>query len=364
MPSKIVGSVLVAREQVVKASVFQVTRQIFIGMATIFPVLIWQDAKAPLIGNVVASILFGIEAILLMIRATPKEPARPSLPAAKEMLKISLPLGLAVMLGTISLQLDKVIVSMMASPEEFAIYALGAIEIPFVAMVTGSITVVMLAEMRKAVSAGRESEAVRLFRLTAEKSSYFILPVMFFLFVSADSFIQTLYTSSYADSVIPFRIYLLRLPVRIVVFGSLLLALGKTRFVLIQTAIALSLNCLWCFLLVKKIGPHGAAAGSTINAYFVMASLNLWYLGRTLKISPWSLIPFRQLFVTVLQFLPISLVVFFTDRVGSDWAPIFRFSLNALVFFSFYLVWANGRIYTYQKLRSKVLQFFKRKQRG
>ena len=80
-----------------------------------------------------------MEAIRLMLSSTPADSARPSTAGVKEMVKFSLPLGMATMLGTISLQLDKVIVGTMCEPADFAAYALGAIEIPLIGIVTGSL---------------------------------------------------------------------------------------------------------------------------------------------------------------------------------------------------------------------------------
>jgi O-antigen/teichoic acid export membrane protein len=158
--------------------------------------------------------LFVPVALWLAFSSVPGKWTLPDPGTMKQMLKFSVPLGLATMFGTMSLQLDKVIVSALTSPEEFAVYSNGAVEIPLIGIITGAVTVVVLADMRKSVADGNFQEAIRLFRLTAEKTSYILFPAMVFLFISADSFIQTLFSDKYADSVIPFRWYLLLLPVR------------------------------------------------------------------------------------------------------------------------------------------------------
>ena len=112
------------------------------------------------------------------------------------------------MIGIMTLQLDKLIVGILAGPEEYAVYALGAMEIPLIGIVTGSITTIMWAEMRQAVEAGKMEKAVMLFRLSSEKSAYILLPAMVYLWINASSIMTLLYGEQYWDSAHPFRIYL------------------------------------------------------------------------------------------------------------------------------------------------------------
>ena len=87
--------------------------------------------------------LFALVAIRIIFKNLPKDNASPSGKSMKEIIKYSAPLGIASMMGTIMLQLDKIIVSSMCTPEEFANYVNGAIEIPLIAVITGSISAVI-----------------------------------------------------------------------------------------------------------------------------------------------------------------------------------------------------------------------------
>ena len=61
-----------------------------------------------------------------------------------DMLKYAVPLGLAGMISTVMLETNKIIVSAMCTPEEFANYVNGVIEIPLIGIITGSISAVIL----------------------------------------------------------------------------------------------------------------------------------------------------------------------------------------------------------------------------
>jgi O-antigen/teichoic acid export membrane protein len=352
-PATQCASVLVARDHVVQSSVFQVTRQFFIGIATVVPVLIWQTAEAPLIGNVVASILFGAEAIRLMIKATPKDSSTPTRAGMAEMLKFSVPLGLATMVGTISLQLDKVIVAMMCPPEEFAVYALGAVEIPFLAVFTGSISVVMLAEMRRAVADGKKKEALGLFFKTAEKTSLVIFPVMVFLLVTADVFVQTLFSETYAESADPFRLYLLKLPSRVVVFGAILMALGKNLVILRTSTVSLALGGALSVLSVYQFGAIGAVFGSLVSVYFFVIPTYLGVIGREVGKPRKEILPFRKLAMTLLASLPVGIVAYFSLLITSDYGPCVSLICAALSVAPYCLWMWNGKLFELSALRQR-----------
>jgi len=307
-PARLVSSVLVVQDKVTLSAVFGVVQQFLIGASTIVPLVLWHTAESALVGNVVASLFMGVAAITLMIRATPKDSGSPTFPGVRELASFSIPLALAGMFGMISMQLDKLIVSFMCPPEEFSVYALGAIEIPLIGVVTGAITSIALADMRRSVVEGNKEEALRLFRRIAEKSSLVILPAMLFLLLTADTFIQYLYTDAYAGSAIPFRIYLIMLPIRTVVFGSLIIALGKSRFILFRSAVGLCINVILSALLVWKFGPWGAAAATVITVYLWAVPANLYLFQKEFQKNWLDVFPFGELGKTCLALIPLALV--------------------------------------------------------
>lgn len=345
LPSSLTPSVLVARDRPLQSTVFTISRQLFIGVGTIIPLLVWQNAESPLIGNVVASLLVGTEAILLMLRSTPAGSARPSLSGMREMLAFSVPLGLATMIGTITTQVDKIIVGSMCSPEEFAVFALGAIEVPFLGLVTGSITMVVLSDMRKAVTAGHLDEALRLFHIVAIKSSLVIYPVGIFLFVCADPFIQTLFSDEYAGSVDPFRLYLLKLPYRVVVFGALLVTLGRNKLILKVSLLSLIMGSTLSILFVEMWGPVGAVMGPLLSAYILVCPSYIHESSRGLGV-PWQhLLPYQALGATFLKGMPIACLCYCALLLTADKAPIVRLAASAVLVTPYCLWWWNGNIY-------------------
>jgi len=349
-PANQLGNVLVARDKAVMAAGFGLARQLLIGVATIIPLLIWKTPLSALIGKVMASVVIGLIFIVVTIRTTPKENASPTMDGMKELLKFSVPLGMATMIGALSLQMDKLIVGFMCDPEQFAEFALGAIEVPFLSALTGSITAVLLADMRRAISSGNKMEALRLFRMTAEKSALLIFPMSLFLWVCAGPFIETLWSESYAKSAEPFKIYLLKLPYRVVVFGSLLMALGQNMFILRRSIYALVLGGVVKVILVQFIGPLGAAWGGVLVAYAYTIPISLNAIGKGIGVSWVATMPFSTLGRILLMSLPVPCVAWPIVYLLRDQYPVVQLVAASAAVGIYCLWWWNGKLYNYSEV--------------
>lgn len=237
----------------------------------------------------------------------------PSIGNMRKLLIFSVPLGFASVLGTLTRQLANVIVSFLSSPKEFAIYANGAKEVPLVGIVASSIAVVIMADMSKKIQEGDRQSALSLFKKASITSACFILPVMCFLMIYANNFIEILYTKKYIDSVTPFRIYLLILPIRIVYYGSAFVALGISKLILYRSAVELIITSILCYVFVKFFGAYSAALAIVVTLYFFSAPYNLFTLGKEFGCSAFQIIPFRMigniLLLSVIAALPAAMIL-------------------------------------------------------
>lgn len=358
-PANQLGNVLVARDRAVMAAGFGLARQVLIGIATVIPLLIWKTPLSALVGRVVSGVVIGLIFILVTIRTTPKGNGSPSLDGMKELLKFSVPLGMATMIGTLSLQMDKLIVGFMCDPEQFAEFALGAIEVPFLSAVTGSITAVLLADMRRAVASGNKMEALRLFRMTAEKSALLIFPAALFLAVCAGPFIETLWSEDYAESAEPFKIYLLNLPFRVVVFGSLLMALGKNMFILRRSIYGLVVGGALKVILVHFMGPLGAAWGGVLVAYVYIVPMNLRAIGNGIGVSWVSTLPFTSLGKVFLMSLPVPILAWPVAYLLREQFPVVQLVAASAVAGVYCLWWWNGELYSFSEVLGAIRQKLK-----
>jgi O-antigen/teichoic acid export membrane protein len=245
--------------------------------------------------------------------------------------KYSVPLGLASMLGSITLQMHSIIVASMCTPEDFAVYINGAMEIPVIGIVTGSITTVVFAEMAELCSKGDKAAALELFQQASIKSACILFPTMCFLLAVADPFIVFLFSKQYHASVLPFMIYLFVLPVRIVVYGSALMALGMTRVILFRSIFDLTINGILCFILVKAVGYVGAAIAIVLTLYLWHVPFNLTKIGQGFCGLWYESLPLKTLLkLLILCVLCTPLAIF--GAYASDMNSFGRLSLAAILY--------------------------------
>jgi O-antigen/teichoic acid export membrane protein len=180
-----------------------------------------------------------------------------------------------------------------------------------IGIVTGSITTVILADMSRLCQEGRKDEALRLFRTAAACAAAILFPTFVFFLITAEPFIESLFSAKYADSVAPFRLYLFTLPVRIVTYGAALMALGLTRIVLFRSIIDLALNAVLCGLFVWLFGYLGAVAAMLTTLAIWTVPYNLHSIARGFGVSFWKTLPFAllaRIFLLSLAAAPFALL--------------------------------------------------------
>ncbi len=208
-------------------------------------------------------------------------------PALKEQLRYSLPLGLASIIGLLAIQLDKFVISGFFAPEQFAVFAIGAMELPFISILTNSVNSVILPHL-----SARQNipEAIEIYRASVRKNALLIFPLAAIFALFATPFIRILYTSNYIDSVPFFRVYMFTVPLRVATFGIIFLAFNRTRIILANAVFTLVLNCILNLILVRYMGMMGPALSTVLATYLSM----VYYVVITkskLGIDPVALLP-------------------------------------------------------------------------
>jgi O-antigen/teichoic acid export membrane protein len=345
MPGAGLPAVLVCADRTRTLAVYNVGSHLVLTLCGIVAVVVTRSYEFPVIVRSLVPGLFLPLAMILMFGSFPGPWRGPRWSTMRAMLAYSVPLGLASTLGSITLQLHGIVVASLCAPEEFAVYINGAMEIPLVGVVTGSITTVVFAEMAELCARGDKAAALRLFRRASLRSACILFPVMCFLLVTAQPFILLLYSARYADSVWPFLVYLFVLPVRIVVYGAALMALGLTRLVLVRSILDLVISSILCAVLVRTIGFMGAAIATVVTLYLWTIPFNVLTIAQGFAV-PWrQILPFRDLarvMAVCLACMPLAAV----GAHGVPLNPLGRFGLAACLY---------GPLVTYLLYRMSLL---------
>lgn len=211
----------------------------------------------------------------------------------KAQLRFGLPLGLATLLTGLSTQLDKYLVGILCSERDFAIYVTGALEVPLVAVITGAISMVVVPDFKLHHRAGEPEKILALWQSAMRASMLFLAPIFFGVLLFGPDIARVLFGAEYVEAGRPMRIYALMLPLRAAVYGSVLIATERARWVTISALVGLVLNALLSWVAIHFIGPDGAAWASVLSIYGVVAVL-LFPMGEALRCPPHRLIRWRE----------------------------------------------------------------------
>lgn len=201
----------------------------------------------------------------------------------KEILTFSIPIGLSSVVGTISIEMDKMMIGFFYNTEELAIYTNASKEMP-VTIVATSITAVLMPQLVKLLQRNEMEKALELWKKATNLSYICIAFLSSALFVFAPDVISILYSEKYLPGVGVFRIYSLVLLLRVTYFGIILNALGRTKFIFVSSLISLALNAVLNaigYIVLGFIGP----AVATIISIAVTACIQLLYTCAVAKIK-------------------------------------------------------------------------------
>jgi O-antigen/teichoic acid export membrane protein len=295
IPPKLVNLLLIAEDRpglaTTVSSLSALTTLLFLTMPSL--------VKLPLVYTFysadVGALLFFVGVVIFLIRFYRKQHFRWDLPLLGAQLAYALPLGLSSVLGVISRQLDKAVISSMFTPAVYALYANGAYEVPVIGLLTGSLMTVLIPEFVKRLRQESSQTAVWSLWNTATRNTAFILfPIAVALFVFAPELMVFLFSDKYLGSAGIFRIYLALAILRITQYGALLQAMGYTRLILGTSALMLTLNLFLSWSLAHLLGVKGPAWANVATNY-AWALVYLVMLCHLLKTPFRRIMPWRQL---------------------------------------------------------------------
>jgi O-antigen/teichoic acid export membrane protein len=310
LPLSALSATLVAQNQVSVLVRFQVLSQAVLVTVMALVAYYLRTPVATLTVLMVWSFIAVGVAVLLMLNST--------LPGTVGLLEIrghmkaqlayAVPLGLASMFGSISTQLDKLMVSNMCSSQDFSWYVAGAIELPIIGIVTGALSAVILPEFARHYKKQEFEQILALWRMAMERSSVILFPCLGGALLFAEDVIILLYTEAFLPAALPFTVYACLLPLRCAVYGSVLMATDRTRWVTYSALFGLVVNLILNKLWIESYGSVGAA-WSTVASLYLVVSVMLPQIAKALHARVRDLFPGRHLIKVSVATLVSALLV-------------------------------------------------------
>lgn len=239
----------------------------------------------------------------------------------KTVLAFSIPLGLASVVGTLNIELDKLIIGLFMNKVEFAEYTNAARELP-VTMVASTFTAVLMPQMVKMLKKEDNLGAIRLWKNATTLTMIIISIIGVGCYVYAEDVIMILYGSKYVTlgTVWVFRLYSLHLLMRCTYYGMVLNSIGKTGFIFWCSIIALASNAvlnLVMFNIFKLFGQSMIApAVATLISTTAMAILQLAVTAKSLNVKFSQVFPWKDSGVILLVNIAFGVVFWFIKRLS------------------------------------------------
>lgn len=264
LPISFISGLFIALEMSKKAALTDVLYYLSTPVAVLIPLFLGRDLATAFVSNNMTQLLVfsgGTASLWWMYRKV-KLVWRRNLVRAQ--FTYSAPIGLSYILSSISRQLGGALVSLFYPVSQFAVYSVGAFEIPLVRRLSSSVNSVLMPRLVGLHKAGRVEEMLRIWHKSIIKLGLIIMPIFVYLFLTASELVVLLYTEKYLESVLLVRIYLCLYPIRVAQYSMLLNVTADTRTIFWGSAFYIGVNLILAAALLPVFGLAGPAVADVL----------------------------------------------------------------------------------------------------
>jgi O-antigen/teichoic acid export membrane protein len=276
----------------------------------------WLSGKVEwvLAAVVLSAVPMLLAGLALMEVGPPADRTKP-VPSLSDHLRYSVTVALAGLVLAFGRQIGQVVVSVFHPARDFAVYAVGAFEVPVLGVFTVSVITTLVPVFSDLSHRDKWLELMRVWHESIRMLSLVVFPLFVLLFVLADQVIVLLFSRVYSESVLIFRLFLLLLPMRVTVYSALLQAAGKTRSLAIGAGGFLLVNAVLSVALVRVLGIAGPAVAQVASQYG-LATYFLIEVCRAVKTGLRSVMPWAEINRLFALCAVIGVVIFPFTRLG------------------------------------------------
>ncbi len=213
--------------------------------------------------------------------------------AIRSILVFSIPLGLAMAVGTLNIELGRLLIGRFTSTEQLAIYTNAAREMPVI-FIAQSLTAVLMPRMTRLFKKDMFQAAVDLWSHAVVFAYILICFLAAVLITFAPEAISLFYSRKYLPGVAVFQVASLVLLLRCTYFGMVLNARGQTKFIFYSSLASLVINLALSYVLLRQFGLIGPA-WATLISQTLINGLQLAITARYIRIPMRRIFPWRRL---------------------------------------------------------------------
>jgi len=299
---------MIAQDRYRVAVVVETSETVVRVLILVLPLLAGHGLMGLVLANIAyATLRFALRSAWLLLPLRPLAEGLRAPWTCGTQLAYAVPLGLMSLVAVVGSMLDRGIVATRFTAADYAIYSVGALEIPLDSIFQASVATVLRAALPALIRAGRHDEVVRLMHEGVRKLSLIVLPCFVFLLFYSHEFITTLFTTEYERSVSVFRIYVFLMPLNMFLLSPIPPAYGRTKVNLHVVAVVTAIHLVLSFALLHWIGFYGPAV-SAISTSYLLSGFYFLYARRLTGGTVAQLLPLRT-FAKVLAAAGVAAMV-------------------------------------------------------
>jgi O-antigen/teichoic acid export membrane protein len=338
-PNVIVVNCLTALKQINWIVPYTILARLTVVASAITAVAFVATVEAAIVGNLIGECITLVFGLTLIYRACTEWDGWPRAEEYSRQLRLGIPLLLANFVMLLNHYADNFLVARYFTAEDVAVYSNGAFQLPIVALVLRSATLILLPDMTRLVSDDDDRGAIDLFRRAAQKSALPIMGMFAFCLFFADDMMVAIYGTPYLASAVPFRIYLLALPATVVHFQPAFFAKKRGGELLVRSCGLLAVNVAVSVPMLFWLGPNGAAWGTVAATYGFDMLLTTWRVGRLYRQRPIDVLPWKTILIETAGSLALAAVAW-AICAAVPWSNAWiRLPIGAAIFCTSWAVW-------------------------
>jgi len=201
-------------------------------------------------------------------------------------------LGMAMlaMAGVGTVEIDRFIVGRLLDDTAFILYDVGARKLPFISIITASVTSAIVAGYAAQVSKGLFTDALAKIKRTTNMLSEALLPMLVVLAFGAPSIVALIFGEEYRGAGPVFAWFVIALMSNILFPHALVLASGRSMINVLGSVAELLINVALSLWLINEWGIVGVAIASAI-AHWVYTITMMIYCRAQFNISLRNFLP-------------------------------------------------------------------------
>jgi len=182
----------------------------------------------------------------------------------RKIIKIGFPLYLSAFIGSLTTNIGLLIVEVFENTKTFAIFSVGAFEIPIFAMLSAAFSQKIYPDLVKLISNEKHDDAKKLWINTTIKVSYITYPLIAILMFYSKEIIFLIYKQDYSQAIPIFKTFLMIGLFRNNYYGALITASGKSTIIFKYSIFTLLMNSILSLSLYYFFGINGIVYGNLV----------------------------------------------------------------------------------------------------